>query len=740
MIVKRVKADKVKDKGEHIAHLIKYITNDKPNANELDWRVGQVIARGFMSTDLPTQIAEMQWLAAECVRSRNPLNHYVLSWKEGEHPTDAQAEAAVDIFMDQLGLNGCQVIAALHTDTENRHLHIAVNRINQETFAAIEINKGFDREAAHQGIARIEHAQGWTPEKGARFVVGANGELVSTKNPKPEVQPLPGGATDFEIRTGEQSHARQAIEAAGDVFKNALTWDGLHKELHALGMKYTRVGSGAVVEFKGEILKASTVSRAASFPKLQKKLGEYEPAGASINDYFKHSPELHTGKARTLGGHSLRVLSECRLAPDAEGKTAGVLQVDVCADRREIASLRRESSARTGARAGADRGRDAARVDWESSDRGAGLGGHTRGRDRNEVGADGRSGGNDARRAGGVKSGIDGRVQLNPDQPLYGDWQKARRELRKGKEAGLLAIRIAHDKEFKAIKARHAALRTELFKGKSWRGKGEARNAFSAAIKLDHDAEVKLMRDRQAQQRAAVRARWQGWADYEAWLASKGEVQAIDQRRYRSVELVFIIGYEYRQARPVAIAGYDTIIDKESVHYRKQGADEISFTDRGSHITVFDGEDEQAVLDAMLIAKAKWGEIEISGNEQFKALCVRLAVQNGIGISNQELQASIEAARLALPSPAPLLTQTAVVPEPVPVRVERKPVPQVEVLMRGVELVDQSRVVVGAENEELTSNVPELESEASIEEEQEPELDPETDHESDVPEEDGPGW
>lgn len=734
MIVKRVKADKVKDKGEHIAHLIKYITNDKPNANELDWRVGQVITRGFMSTDLPTQIAEMQWLAAECVRSKNPLNHYVMSWREGEHPTDAQAEAAVDIFTDQLGLTGCQVIAALHTDTENRHLHIAVNRIHQETLAAIEINKGFDREAAHQAIARIEHAQGWTPEKGARFVVGADGELVSTKKPKPEAQPLPGGATDFEIRTGEQSHARQAIEAAGDVFKNAASWDALHQELHGLGMKYTRVGSGAVIEFEGEILKASTVSRSASFPKLQKKLGEYEPAGASINDYFKHEPELHTGKTRTLGGNSLRELSQCRLASNEQGKAAGVLQVDVGADRRTIASLRRESAARVGARAGADRGRDAARVDWGSPDRGAGRGRVTgAGAGEFGVGAGGGVRRTDRGGAGRDESRADGQSAL-ADQRLFGDWQKARREQREGKEAGLLAIHIAHDKEFKAIKARHAALRTEIFKGKSWRGKGEARNAFSAAIKLDHDSEVKMMRDRQAQQRAAIRAKWQGWSDYEAWLASKGEVQAIDQRRYRHIEIVFIIGYEFRQARPVAIAGYDTIIDKESVHYRRKGADEIAFTDRGSHISIFDGEDEQVVLDAMLIAKAKWGSVEINGNAQFKELCVRLAVENGIAISNQELQASIEAARLALPAPMPLLTQNEGVPEPVPVRVEQKPVPQVEVLVAGVGLVDQSRVVVEVEAEEVTA------AEAVPEPVVDEELDQDDDNKPDESDYDTPGF
>jgi len=713
MIVKRVKADKVKDKGEHIAHLIKYITNDKPNANELDWRVGQVITRGFMSTDLPTQIAEMQWLAAECPRSKNPLNHYVMSWREGEHPTDAQAEAAVDIFMDQLGLTGCQAVAALHTDTHNRHLHIAVNRIDQETFAAIEINKGFDREAAHQAIARIEHAQGWAPEKGARFVVGADGELVSTKKPKPEAQPLPSGANDFEIRTGEKSHARAAIEAAGDVFKNAASWDALHQELYALGMKYERVGSGAVIEFQGEILKASTVSRLASFPKLQKKLGKYEPAREGINDYFKHAAKPPIGGARPLSGNSMRVLSECRLDAGRKGQPAGFLQFDARAYRQEIESLRRESAARVGARAGFDRGRDART--WQPSNSGSGLG-------------ISRSG------AGVVANGAGARTERNGSSAenaaidaLFGEWQRDRRERRAAKEAKLGMLRNAHERELNSIKARHHEMRELLFRRRSWHGKGEARNAFSAAIKLDHDAELKLMRERQAKQREAVRKQFKPWADYEAWLDSRGEAAVIDQRRYPRIELVFVIGFEYRAAAPVSLPGYDTIIDKQSVHYRRKGADEIAFTDRGHHIAIFHAMDEQAVLDALLVAQAKWGgALEVTGDIEFKALCVRLAVENGVELVNPELQASIEAARLALPAPMPLLTQKEGAPEPVPVRVERKPIPQVEVVPEQVkvvvtqeELVDQGEAAVEAEAEEIAVTAVEPEPMAV---EEEPEL------------------
>lgn len=607
MIVKRVRATKVKDKDEHIAHLVRYITNNKDDAEVSDHKVGHIITRGFMSTDLPTQVQEMKWLAAECVRSKVPVNHYVISWKEGELPSANQCEEAVDIFVNHMGLAGCQVIAALHTDTHNRHLHIAVNRIDQNSLSAIEINKGFDREAAHQAIALIERAQGWSPEKNARFVVDANGDLVSTKKANPKAPVVPEGARDFEVRTGEESLARAAIEVAGDVFKAVDSWASLHHQLSALGMKYKRVGSGAVIEFKGETLKASTVSRAASFQKLQKRLGDFEPSLGNGNEYFKHEKELHHRENRGYGGNRLRILSECTLASDRQGKASRVLSIDVGLDRRQIADLRRESTPRTGDRA----------------------------RER----IIGKSAGSQPTRS------TDRPVPLNA---LVDQYQKARRLRQEAKEKALAELQLVHQSEWRSMKARHAALRHELIKRRSWQGRGELRNAFSAAIKLDCDAELALMRKRQAKERAGVRVQYKPWFDYEAWLSEKDQLMVIDQKRYPAIELVFLVGFEYREARPLAIDGYDTIIDKTAVHYRKKGADEISFTDRGRHIAIHDSVNESVVLDAMRVAQAKWGVIEVFGGAEFKALCVRLAVLHGIELSNEELRVSIEAARVAL--------------------------------------------------------------------------------------------
>ena len=58
-------------------------------------------------------------LSQEAVRSKDTINHYVLSWREGEQPSPEQVEEAVSIFMDELGVKDHQAIYGLHADTDN---------------------------------------------------------------------------------------------------------------------------------------------------------------------------------------------------------------------------------------------------------------------------------------------------------------------------------------------------------------------------------------------------------------------------------------------------------------------------------------------------------------------------------------------------------------------------------------------------------------------------------------------
>lgn len=288
MIVKKIKNPKKSaSKAARVSRLTDFICMpEKENDNEKCLYAG---ARGFLSDDYQTQKAEMLALSQEAVRSSDTINHYVLSWQEGEQPNARQVEEAVDIFLQELGLEGHQVMYGLHVDTANVHLHIAINRMHPETLKVVKPNRGFDIEAAHRAVARIESKQGWQREAHGRYRVKENGEVERDARSRRRSRQPDQTKRDMEQRTGEKSAERIAIETGAPIIKSAGSWQELHEALAKEGMRYERVGSGAVL-FVNEVgVKASRADRAASLSKLERRLGAFAPSAE--RQVVKRAPE-----------------------------------------------------------------------------------------------------------------------------------------------------------------------------------------------------------------------------------------------------------------------------------------------------------------------------------------------------------------------------------------------------------------------------------------------------------------
>ena len=287
MIVKKIKSGHTsKTKARQIADLVNYIRC--PQGMNPAEKVEHSGGWNFLFEDHAEQRTEMIALAEDATRSKMPVSHFVFSWREHEQPTADQVDELVDIFLREMGLEGCQTVYGLHYNTENYHVHIAVNRMHPATMKVIDPNKGFDIEAAHKVLALVEHRQGWASEANARYVVNEAGEVV--RRPKPvEVKPRQP-ALDFENATGEKSAQRIAQERGHAIIQNAQTWPELHEKLAAVGLRFEQKGSGAII-FAGEIaVKASSVDRAFSMGKLCKRLGEFVP-GDYLKEKVKIEPE-----------------------------------------------------------------------------------------------------------------------------------------------------------------------------------------------------------------------------------------------------------------------------------------------------------------------------------------------------------------------------------------------------------------------------------------------------------------
>ena len=273
MIVKKIKNNQIsKPKAWQIGDLVDYIRH--PHNRNPQEKIEFAGGRHFYSGTHAGQKLEMIDLAKETVRSKMPVQHWIFSWREGEQPTRAQVEEVVDIFLERMELAEHQTVYGLHYDTDNYHLHIAVNRVNPVTGAVVQPHKGFDLEEAHKILAVIEQKQGWASEENARYMVLENGELARRRKERKEVNPKQA-ALDFECATGEKSMQRIAQERGHCIIENAKSWAEFHEKLAEVGLRFEKKGSGAIIFVGEDAVKASSVDRKFSMKNLNKRLGDF---------------------------------------------------------------------------------------------------------------------------------------------------------------------------------------------------------------------------------------------------------------------------------------------------------------------------------------------------------------------------------------------------------------------------------------------------------------------------------
>lgn len=302
MIVKKIKQTNTdKPKEWQISDLVDYIR--APEKNGQGERIEHQGALNFLSEKPLTQKLEMLSLARETNRSKVPVNHWIFAWSEGEQPTHEQVDELVKFFIEEMGLADHQAIYALHCDTKNYHVHIAVNRVHPLTNKVMRVNHGFDIRQAQKIRALIEKKQGWSVLENAPYVVTEEGEVARRKappEPKPEQR-----AQDFEASSGEKSAQRIAQEKGHDIIKNAKSWEELHEGLKKIGLRFEKKGSGAIIWVGDIAIKASSVDRSFSMGKLAKRLGEFAPG-----NYEGIIPKIEPEPLNPAYGKELKIYLE----------------------------------------------------------------------------------------------------------------------------------------------------------------------------------------------------------------------------------------------------------------------------------------------------------------------------------------------------------------------------------------------------------------------------------------------
>ena len=256
--------------------LIQYLT-DPQNKSE---RISQIKVSNCYSDDQIAALIEIQNTQEMNTRAKSDKTcHLVLSLPEGERLSLADLNAIEERFCDALGFSGHQRISVVHDDTNNLHMHIAINKIHPENLTIH--NPYYDYKKVAKLCEQIEQEYGLTT---------VNHETVSDKAARV--------AQGIEARTGVESLLNWIKREAITEIKHAESWQDLHQILKRHGLAIKERGNGFVlVANNGVAVKASSVDRSLSKGNLTQRLGAFIPGEHSDQS---SSPDTKQYQSRPL--------------------------------------------------------------------------------------------------------------------------------------------------------------------------------------------------------------------------------------------------------------------------------------------------------------------------------------------------------------------------------------------------------------------------------------------------------
>ncbi|SDR45067.1 TraI/MobA(P) family conjugative relaxase [Pseudovibrio sp. Tun.PSC04-5.I4] len=245
--------------------------------------------------DLDLAIVEIENTQGHNTRVKGDRSyHLVISFAEGEVP---ELEVLRDIeksFAKALGFEEHERIIGTHTNTDNYHMHVAINRIHPETYKVHTPYYDFD--ALEKTRLEMELKYGLTR-------TNAKGEALDKANPK---------ARDYEANTYEVSFSTYVKDYKDELLKirqTSKTWPEFHEGIAAYSLELKKRGNGFVFkELDGPRMeKASTVHRDFSKKSMEDKFGPYQAPTKELDpskrkDRYERRPLKERHKNTELWG------------------------------------------------------------------------------------------------------------------------------------------------------------------------------------------------------------------------------------------------------------------------------------------------------------------------------------------------------------------------------------------------------------------------------------------------------
>ena len=237
------------------AGLVNYVTD----AQSKDHRLGQVQITNCDAVSVQDAITEV--LATQHTNTRakgDKTYHLIVSFRAGEQPSADTLRAIEERICGGLGYGEHQRVSAVHNDTDNLHIHIAINKIHPTR------NTMHEPYYSHRALAELCTTLG-------------RDYGLERDNHEPRQRGAEGRAADMERHAGVESLVGWIKRECLDEIKGAQSWQELHQVMHDNGLELRERANGLVIEAgDGTMVKASTLARDLSKPKLEARLGPFE--------------------------------------------------------------------------------------------------------------------------------------------------------------------------------------------------------------------------------------------------------------------------------------------------------------------------------------------------------------------------------------------------------------------------------------------------------------------------------
>ncbi|WP_419419470.1 TraI/MobA(P) family conjugative relaxase [Legionella sp. D16C41] len=237
--------------------LVQYLCDEQ---NKME-RVGSISISNCNSDEPIWAVQEVLVTQAKNQRAKNDKTyHMLISFAPGEMLSNNALQTIEEQVVSSIGFREHQRISVVHHDTDNLHIHIAINKIHPTTFNMIEPFR------AYKAFAEI----------GSKLEIEFGLKVTNHQTCKSRSENL---ADDMEQHSGIGSlinwmkqHCKEKIEVAN-------SWIEIHNILTEHGLViHSRANGFVFCNNRGLTVKASSISRNFSKKNLEAKLGTFVPS------------------------------------------------------------------------------------------------------------------------------------------------------------------------------------------------------------------------------------------------------------------------------------------------------------------------------------------------------------------------------------------------------------------------------------------------------------------------------